>query len=277
MPSAIDRPHVVIIGGFLTEPACYWPMRQRLLSRGAARVTIAPVHLPDWALMGLVGMGPLSLRGARAIREARSATARPVLVIGHSLGGIVARLAMASRPLDGRRVGVADDVGCLVTLGTPHRLRPSIPWRHPGVRALDHLERVAPGVYFAPRTAYLTVGSTLADPARRGPVRSLPQLLNRVLIGFVGETPRVRGDGLVGNDLCQLPGARHIELPDVLHGTLGAPWYGNDQVIDRWWPAALAAWLEALAARRSRSVAPHRRISLVSHDGTVGQEPPEAS
>jgi hypothetical protein len=249
MSSRTLSPHVVIIGGFLTEPLNYRPLRRRLLARGAARVTIAPVHLPDWAGMGMVGMGPLLLRGARAIREARRASPTPLLVIGHSMGGVIARLAIAPVPFEGRYAGVADDVGCLVTLGTPHRFQPSLRWRHPGVLATEHLQRVAPVSRFAPTTAHLTVGSTLANPARRGPLRSLPQLLNRVLLGFVGETPGVRGDGLVGDDLSQLAGAQHIRLPDALHGVAGAPWYGGDELIDRWWPNAVAAWQQALAAR----------------------------
>ena len=259
MPISTEHPHVVILGGFLTEPLNYWPLRRRLLARGAAQVTIAPIHLPDWAVMGFAGLGPLALRGARAIRETRRQAPAPLLVIGHSMGGIVARLAMSSEPFEGRRAGVAEDVGCLVTLGTPHGMHPRIPWRHPGLRALEHLDDVSPGGYYAPRTTYLTIGSTLADPARRPPVRSFSQLLQRVLLVFVGETPGMRGDGLIGDDLCQLDGVPHISLPDVLHGTLGEPWYGNDEVVDRWWPAAVEGWQDGLAAREAPTWPPGHR------------------
>lgn len=245
MTEISSRPHVVIIGGFLTEPLNYRRFRGRLLERGAAAVSTAPIHLPDWALVGLVGLGPVLLRGGRAIREARHSADAPVLVIGHSLGGLVARLAMCPEPLDGRVASVADDVGCLVTLGTPHRLRPTVTWRHPGVVAAEHLERYAPGAWFAPRTRYLTVGSTLTAPATRGPVRSVVQLANRALLRFVGNEPDGRGDGLVDDDLCRLEGAAHRSYPDVRHGTLGAPWYGDADVLDRWWPDALEAWRQA--------------------------------
>lgn len=242
-------PHVVLIGGFLTEAAQYQPLRSRLLERGAAAVTIAPIHLPDWAVMGLAGMGPLLLRGARVIREACRASGAPVMVVGHSMGGIIARLAMAPVPLDGRWAGVADDVGCLVTLGTPHRFTPNLPWRHSAQRAAEHLERVSPGAFFAPTTGYLTVGSTRVRPARRPPASSAAALLNRVLAAFVGDTPGVPSDGLVGSDLCRLDGARHIEFTDVLHGLLYGPWYGDAQVIERWWAAAVEEWQTALAVR----------------------------
>jgi hypothetical protein len=36
---------------------------------------------------------------------------------------------------------------------------------------------------------------------------------------------------------------------DVVHGMIGTPWYGDDQIIDRWWPDAVRLWQEALAAR----------------------------
>jgi hypothetical protein len=171
------------------------------------------------------------------------------MVVGHSMGGIIARLAMAPVPLDGRRAGVSDDVGCLVTLGTPNRFTPELPWRHAGQRAAEHLQRVSPGAFFAPTTGYLTVGSTRVRPARRPPAGSAAAVLNRVLAAFVGATPGVAGDGLVGSDRCRLDGARHLEFADVLHGLLYGPWYGDADVIERWWPAAVEVWQAALAAR----------------------------
>jgi pimeloyl-ACP methyl ester carboxylesterase len=224
-------------------------MRRRLLASGAARVTIAPIHLPDWAAMALVGMGPLLLRGARAIREARRASPEPVIVVGHSTGGIIGRLAMSPEPLDGRCAAVAADVGCLVTMGTPHRFGPHSPWRHPLIRATELLEARTPGAWFAPATAYLTVGATSSRRRSRAPIRSASQLLNRVLRVFVGEAEGSPGDGLVGNHLARLEGAPHLEYGDVVHGSFYGPWYGDQEIIDRWWPVAVERWRAALQAR----------------------------
>ncbi|MFV2063176.1 MAG: esterase/lipase family protein [Chloroflexota bacterium] len=198
------EPHV-IIGGYLTEPLFYRPMRARLLERRAARVSIVPLHWPDWLAMSFAGFGPAMLRGARAIREARRVSPTPLVVIGHSAGGIVARLAMSPELLDGRQIGIADSVGCLVTLGTPHRLYPTISrWRHPGIDATEFLERVVPGARFAPTTGYLTVGSTFVLPDRRARTNPPKQLINRVMRAFVRETPGVRGDGIVDNAVARL-------------------------------------------------------------------------
>jgi pimeloyl-ACP methyl ester carboxylesterase len=248
------RPHVVIIGGFLTEGFMYAPMRQRLLAAGAARVTIAPVHLPDWVALVFGSMGPLLLRGARAIREARALSPEPVMVVGHSLGGIIARLAICDVPLDGRRAAVAHDVGCLVTLGTPYRFDPRLPWRHAAVRAAAHLSEACPPGRFAPVTGYLTVGARSVPPAGRSPLRSWAQGFNRVLRGLVGETPGVPGDGLIGSDRCRLDDVRHVEFDDILHGLFYGPWYGDTQAIERWWPVAVEEWRRALAAREQADV-----------------------
>ncbi len=249
MSATADRPHVVIIGGFLTESLQYRPMRQRLLEAGARRVTIAPIHLPDWAVMGLVGLGPLLLRGARAIREARRASSEPVIVIGHSMGGLIARLATCEVPLDGRVAHVADDVGCLVTLGTPHAFEPRMGWSHAGVRAAEHLARHCPGAFQSPRSGYLTVGSDFVKPGHRASRRAPLHWFNALLRDLVGETPGIGSDGLVDAQRCRLAGARHVELDDILHGTVYGPWYGDTIAIDRWWPAAVEEWERALATR----------------------------
>ena len=208
-------------------------------------------------------MGPVMLRGARAIREARRAAPDPVIVVGHSAGGLIARLAMAPEPIDGRFAGVAGDVGCLVTLGTPNRFDPAIPgWRHAGVRAAEFLERVTPGAWFAPQTAYVSVGSRLVPPSPIRPSLSFGALGHVVTRVAVGQAPGARGDGLVDEERSRLPGARHLAFDDVLHGTFGGPWYGDAHIIDRWWPVALEAWRGALEARQRRPPGVGRRSAL---------------
>ena len=141
--------------------------------RGAARVTIAPIHLPDWAVMASPAWGR-SCCGARG-RSARRGVSRPspVMVVGHSMGGIIARLAMAPEPLDGRRPAWLPTSAAWSRWARPTTCEPDIPWRHAGQRATEHLERVSPGAWFAPTTGYLTVGSTMVPPSRRAPTSAL--------------------------------------------------------------------------------------------------------
>lgn len=245
---AEPRPSVLIVGGFATLPPNYWPLRARLRRRGVERVDICQLWPPDWALATMLGFGPLMRRTARAIAETyRAGGRRPIIIVAHSAGGIAARLAMSSVPFNGRRAGVAEAVGCLVTLGTPHGLAqlPNRFW-HAGHDASAFLDRESPGAFFAPRTGYLSVGSAHAATA-------LPGLAGRGVDEFfsiaVGEDTRRLGDGIVPAAAVHLHGAEQLTFDDVVHGMIGTPWYGDDTIIDRWWPSALRLWRAALAAR----------------------------
>ena len=80
-PSAADgplAPTVLILGGFLTSPPFYRPLRRRLLARGAAAVVVANVWTPDWLIPRYAASGPSS--GAphgRSMRPSRSLPATP--------------------------------------------------------------------------------------------------------------------------------------------------------------------------------------------------------
>jgi hypothetical protein len=57
-----------------------------------------------------------------------------------------------------------------------------------------------------------------------------------------------------------MEGVRHVEFDDVLHGLFYGPWYGNAEVIGRWWPAALEEWHTALDARVDAGLARDTRL-----------------
>lgn len=250
------RPSVLMVGGFATAPPNYWPMRRRLLRRGVERVDIAPLWPPDWALAGVLGFGPILRRTGRAIaRTYRDGGGVPIIVIAHSGGGIAARLAMSNVPFRGRVAGVAEAVGCLITLGTPHGLAQlANRYHHAGHDAVAFLDGQTPGAYFAPRTSYLTVGSSYPSAAFSGAVG---RLSGEVFSMVVGRETAALGDGIVPVAAVHLPGATQLTYNDVRHGMIGSPWYGDDRVIDRWWPVALRLWREALEARSLTDIGPN--------------------
>ncbi len=250
-----EQPRVLILEGLISPPIAYRRMRQRLLDHGAAGVDLAPVHVHDWIRAGIRGFGALQMRAADAIEGSHErAGRRPILVVGHSGGGVLARLAMAAAPYQGRATAVSPLVGCLVTLGTPHSLHDSpTRMRHAGVQLSEFLARYEPGAWHAPTTGYVTVGSDAVRPrsgeiaAGRG--RGLDRMRRASFGRIIGPLLPSGSDGVVSLDWAHLEGAANLTYHDVLHGVVGGPWYGDDEVIDRWWPVAVGAWRRALEAR----------------------------
>jgi hypothetical protein len=254
------RPNVLIVGGFATIPPNYWPFRRRLLARGAQQVEIANVWTPDWLIGGMLGLGPILQRAGREIaRTYHLGGRRPIMVVAHSGGGIAARLAMSPVPYHRRVAAVADAVGCLVTMGTPHGLATlDNRYHHAGHDAVEFLNRETPGAFFAPRTAYLSLGSAFPAAPFEGPIGLVAEHMFAMIVGQDSEG---LGDGIVPTAAAHLEGAHHMTFDDVRHGMFGAPWYGDDNVIDRWWPTAERLWREALEARARERPAQHENSS----------------
>ncbi|HYM83892.1 MAG TPA: hypothetical protein VEY67_07065 [Candidatus Dormibacteraeota bacterium] len=255
-PDAAE-PVVLILGGFLTSPPLYVALARRLRRRGAAEVLIGRAWTPDWVLAASRGLGPLVTRAGRGLvrageRAATSPRARgaPVLVVGHSAGGLLGRLLTSPVPYAGRQLGAAARIGALVTLGTPHHLSASADL---GGRlaplASAFTDAVIPGAAFAPHVGYVTVASRSIRGAPDGDQRE--QTAHRFYRGLLGDELSVaEGDGLIPVASALLDGATRIVLPNAVHGQFGGgPWYGSDEIVDAWWPAALDAWHGALRAR----------------------------
>jgi hypothetical protein len=235
----------------MTYPPAYFAMRQRLLAKGARRVLIAPLWPHEWLAGVLRGLGPLVARTATAAeRLHQEGGGQPILVVGHSAGGLLARLITSPEAFEGRVPGLVERVGAVVTLGAPHQMaaEPSRGQRA-GSDATLFLDSTVPGAFFAPRIGYLSVASSLVEAAgpRAGFEPWWAGLAYSLLLGRPGRG--ILGDGMVPVDAAHLEGASQLTFDDVRHGHLGDHWYGDRRVLDRWWPAALHVWRSALAAR----------------------------
>ncbi len=253
-------PVVLVLGGFLTSPPMYRAFRRDLRAAGAADVVVARVWAMDWLIAADRGLGPILTRSGRALLEASSrseavAGGAPVLVIGHSAGGVSARLLTSPEPFEGRQLNGSSRIGAIVTLGTPHVVTLEVEMRsRVGALAADFVNRVVPGAAFAPRTGYLAVGSRKVVGRRHGSAGE-----RRAFALYDGLTPErgrdeIEGDGLIPLASSLLPGVPQLVLDDAAHGQgFGRDWYGSPAILDRWWPLALAAWSEALVARAEAS------------------------
>ncbi len=261
-------PTVLILGGFLTAPPVYSRLAGRLKARGAAAVVVSNVWTPDWLLAGIRGTGPIATRSARALLAAGrvsgdASEGAPLLVVGHSAGGIVARLLTAPEPFAGRRFAAASRIGAIVTLGTPHRVSSGEGiGRRVNEVASSIADGTVPGAFFAPEVGYVSVGSRAIRGHPKGTGRErVAHLLYRSMIGRAA-VPGTEGDGLVPVVATMLDGARQLVLDRAVHGPgSGGPWYGVDSEVDVWWPVALEAWRRALGYRAKSAGAgvPRRR------------------
>jgi hypothetical protein len=210
----------------------------------------------DWLLAATRGLGPIVTRSGRALLEASRRSeavsgGAPVVVIGHSAGGMSARLLTSPVPFRGRRLNASGRIGAIVTLGTPLAVPVAAGIRNrSGVEAATFANREVPGALFSPTTGYLSIASRRVVGRERGsPGERRTWLLYRTLTPEP-VAPVIDGDGLVPVAAALLPGASQLVLDDAAHGQgFGRDWYGSERLLDRWWPMAVESWLAALRAR----------------------------
>ncbi len=250
-------PTVLIVGGFMSSPPIYRGLRDLLIERGAPAVLIAPIWTPDWMLAAVRGQGPIASRVGRALLDTCAASAAseasagaPVLVVGHSAGGVIARILTSPDPFEGRRMNASGRIGAIVTLGTPQmsdaegrsaeRMGATSRW------ANEHV----PGAFAAPRTGYLCVGSDAIVSSSSGDRKA--RRIDRFYRGVVSapEGASIPGDGITPLAAALLPGVESIVLHDAEHANVIAKhWYGDADHVDAWWPRAVEVWREALSTR----------------------------
>jgi hypothetical protein len=232
------------VGGYLTWPNLYRAMPPLLRRHGAVRVEIAPLGLEDWLRAMILGVGPATSVVAQSIDRLSAEAEQGILVVGHSAGGILARLALASEPFDGARLARRDAVRAVVSLGTPHlATNAGGPVGFQGIRALRFLARhpiSSPG--------WMTVGATSFEQSEAfgGPSgRWLRRCLAFICYALLGSVRRAEpGDGMVPIRFAHLPGSEQVTLRASGHGPRfwGSRWHGSSEGIDVWWDRAVEIW-----------------------------------
>lgn len=238
----MPAPHqpIVILGGFLITQEAYQPMRQTLAERShqpPERVELVPVGKLEWLLTVFpFAWARILDRVAEAVaRQAAESPTGRVTLVGHSSGGIMARLFLDDRPFEGRRWNGRALVDTLVMLGSPHTALKATPLRQKVAREL-------PGCAFAPAVRYVSVaGSVDLDPARGEASDTARRLAPSAYRNSSGDA-NDKGDGLVPVCSALLEGSEAVVLEGVAHGgAFGPRWYGTPEVVARWWSAVAGA------------------------------------
>jgi hypothetical protein len=251
-PQELRKNPVVVCPAQLGTERDYADLTDALRERGHP-VVVAPLRFTDWlrlipaALSAEYWRGELSPEVAlpfyyealdAAIERAQSEFGgRPVHLVGHSIGGWIARAYLGQ--LSDQRRGAIDS---LTTLGTPHAPPPEGPFRTLDQTRglLTYVEDRFPGA-FHESIRYQTVGSR----AVRGKASSITELDG--LLASASYLPLcgdafVEGDGITPLQCAHLEGAEQREVeafhiafvPGIGARLLGTRWYGSKEVVEEW-------------------------------------------
>lgn len=235
---------IVVVGGCMTLPANYREMARILAEVSGSEVYVVPVTPLDWMMGRVRGYGQLVFEVATTVDRAllESSSGKAVLV-GHSVGGILARVYIGGDPpYGGRRYSGHRRVSHLITLGTPHNVPDGAP-----LSPIVEANALFPGALHE-GIHYLCVAGGAADGASSRKVR-------RRYERFVVDG-RVEGDGKVPVPSALLPGAEHLVLDDVYHsrwfGSTKSRWFGSGpETVERWWPEELRVSERLVEERRA--------------------------
>lgn len=237
---------IVIFGGFLSFTMLYEEMRQSLSRLSGQPVTVVETHSYDW-LPSVTRSGWVHLLGKlnQTIRQAagQSPTGK-VILIGHSAGGVLARLYLSPHPFHNHHYNGLRYVSDLITLGSPHYNRGNLTRGGPLSR---WVEKHYPGACWSPRVSYTAIAGKLRRGNLQGP---LPERWSYKVYDSLDGDGAIWGDGLIPVRSALLQGAYPLILEGVSHFKgFGGPWYGQEEVLATWWPAWVK--LHGLSARRT--------------------------
>ncbi len=233
---------IIVIGGYNSVWPAYLKLARYLEDLSglqAVAVPLLPWHWQSATRQGDATNILQKLKGTTLWAYRRFKADRFILV-GHSAGGLVARLYLSEQPVWGHQYAGLDHVMMLVTLGSPH-CSAREPHRIQGTSAkwylVDTPNRLVPGATYAHRVRYQTVAGRYIQGRPSGSRRE--QRAFQMYRGFNGHDGSVWGDGTVPVDSAHLAGAEALELDGVSHSArFGRAWYGGSKaIIRRWWSA----------------------------------------
>lgn len=218
---------IVIIGGFSTSPGHYRKMAEQLRTRSGLPVNVVPIAMSEWSVVVRQSGWRRLLRKLEQTIAATIAktNCEKIIIVAHSLGGIVTRLYLTGNNSIGFAPRYAEKIESVITLGSPHK------------RGLVHRLSVWKGLDDCLKCDHLSVPLLSVvgkvDYSSRG--RSLKRLVH-LRYRLHGGDPGEFGDGIIPVDSAIYDPDRALILDDVRHDfRIGRPWYGDQQIVDLWW------------------------------------------
>jgi pimeloyl-ACP methyl ester carboxylesterase len=231
------RQAIVIIGGYNSLWPIYLKMArdlEDLTHLQAVGVPLMPWHW--WLARRTADASGLLVKLAETVAWARRKLETDrLLLVGHSAGGVLARLYLHDGPVWGRVYRGTEHVGGIVTLGSPHC---SEKGTRTGWFLSDQANRLVPGTPYHEEVRYYAIAGERVQGSLEGSYRQRRAF--RLYKFFAGQGD-VWGDGTVPVSCAALAGAQNLVLAGVVHSRKhGSAWYGGSKsIIRRWWPPEL--------------------------------------
>jgi pimeloyl-ACP methyl ester carboxylesterase len=225
---------VIIVGGYNSLWPIYLKMARDLEDLTGLQVIGVPLMPWHWwsAQRDKEATNILRKLHETVVWAHRRFRADRFILVGHSAGGVIARLYLSGQPVWGQVYAGAEHVTAVITLGSPHCSHRGL---ETGWFLTDEANRLVPGPAFGPQIRYRAVAGRSIQGQQDGPWRERRAFRNYRF--FAGQGV-VWGDGTVPVQCAALDGAETLTLEGVTHSTkFGTTWYGGSPAtIRRWWP-----------------------------------------
>jgi pimeloyl-ACP methyl ester carboxylesterase len=228
----VEHRQIIILGGFLSMATVYKGLRHALSALSGQKVWVVNTRVFDWLnSISKIGwflvLNKLDITVRKALANSRMSK---LTLIGHSQGGVLARLYLRPEPFMGKHFHGVDQIDHLITLGSPHLNQGGI---QRGGYMSRWIDRQVPGSAFSARVRYTSVAGRYIRGNSTG---SLSERFAYGIYKDICSEGESWGDGMVPVSSALLPGSQHIVLNDVSHySLLGEPWYGSEEVLPLWW------------------------------------------
>jgi len=225
---------IIVIGGYNSIWPAYLRMARDLEDLTGLQAVGVPLMPWDWWGAGRVKDAANILRKLQetVTWARRKFGAERFILVGHSAGGVIARLYLSERPVWGQAYSGVEHVTAVITLGSPHC---SHRGSDTGWFLTDTANRLAPGTPCAGQVRYRAVVGQHIQGREQGSYRERRAFRSYRFFNGRGD---IWGDGVVPIQCAKLHGAETPVLEGVAHSRKVSPdWYGGSKAnIYRWWP-----------------------------------------
>lgn len=231
-PAETMKKALILIGGYNSIWPAYLSTARSLEDLTGLRAVGVPLMPWDWwtAARAKDASNVLDKVERTVMWARRRFQAGRFILVGHSAGGVLARLYLSDQPVWGKTYAGVEQTAAIITLGSPH-------CGHKGSQTGWFLTSMAnqlvPGTPFAGQVRYRTVAGRYLQGRQNGSPRERRAF--RVYEFFHGKGD-VWGDGLVPVGCSGLSGAETMVLEGIAHSRkVARHWYGGSKSIIRRW------------------------------------------